>query len=539
MSSSESGLSDTVDPMAIVSDDEIVLEPKIFTSEPESDLEMMSDDDDDFQPFALPNFGDDDHFILGHPDGEHVVVPILAPLPLAAFPLEDLPFDDLSDDDIDLFIDGPPDDAQGDGVLVEDVIVVPLVEISIIEVSSDHSVPDSFESVSSTALHAVGLRHYAPNTDDDTAMSAAPIPPHDVEPGLEHDFIPVDQPIDAPADPELVPADPEPIIPAPEPLPDQDPVPFGIPVVAPLIPDPIPAPTDPATFAITPPPTHAPVDVAPFPPIVSDVHHTDLPITFLQDIPAPRPGEGPSSQHPSHVPHVSAAFPHMPQYTPTTNFTSSPPGEPLIWFPPNTMPVSDPYHPSHFIGYTRDELVLSLQLQQEILCRRVMELERIPRPPPCSCPSPFATPPAPLLPYPDFDVRFLTMEQQISYLLRHVYDLEEELAHKMPPRRNNQLPITEAELQERISQAIAQHEALRSEHSGGCTNKQFLDCKPLNFDGTGGAVAFVRWVEKTDSVLRMSKCAPEHQVTYISGLFLDGALSLWNLQVQTRKLHML
>ncbi|XP_035830856.1 N66 matrix protein-like [Helianthus annuus] len=31
----------------------------------------------------------------------------------------------------------------------------------------------------------------------------------------------------------------------------------------------------------------------------------------------------------------------------------------------------------------------------------------------------------------------------------------------------------------------------------------------------------------------MSKCAPEHQVTYISGLFLDGALSWWNLQVQT------
>ncbi|XP_021991599.1 glycine, alanine and asparagine-rich protein-like [Helianthus annuus] len=77
----------------------------------------------------------------------------------------------------------------------------------------------------------------------------------------------------------------------------------------------------------------------------------------------------------------------------------------------------------------------------------------------------------------------------------------------MPPRRNNQLSTTEAELQERISQAIAQHEALRSKHGGGtsgnnppngCTYKQFLDCKPLNFDGTG-----------------------------------DGALSWWNLQVQT------
>ncbi|KAJ0547017.1 putative transcription factor interactor and regulator CCHC(Zn) family [Helianthus annuus] len=67
----------------------------------------------------------------------------------------------------------------------------------------------------------------------------------------------------------------------------------------------------------------------------------------------------------------------------------------------------------------------------------------------------------------------------------------------------------------------------------GCTYKQFLDCKPVNFDGTGGAVAFVRWAEKTESVLRMSKCALDQQVTYISGLFLDGALSWWNLQVQT------
>ncbi|XP_022032284.1 uncharacterized protein LOC110933363 [Helianthus annuus] len=115
----------------------------------------------------------------------------------------------------------------------------------------------------------------------------------------------------------------------------------------------------------------------------------------------------------------------------------------------------------------------------------------------------------------------------------------------MPPGRDtdtNTLPRTEAELQECLSQAIAQHEANRSEHSGGtsgnnpptgCTYKQFLDCKPLNFDGTGGAVAFVRWVEKTDSMLRMSKCALEQRVTYISRLFLDGALSWCNLQVQT------
>ncbi|XP_035838849.1 uncharacterized protein LOC118486478 [Helianthus annuus] len=34
--------------------------------------------------------------------------------------------------------------------------------------------------------------------------------------------------------------------------------------------------------------------------------------------------------------------------------------------------------------------------------------------------------------------------------------------------------------------------------------------------------------------MRMSKCLPKQRVTYISGLFLDGALSWWNLQVQTK-----
>ncbi|MFS7945949.1 hypothetical protein Hanom_Chr06g00530231 [Helianthus anomalus] len=146
----------------------------------------------------------------------------------------------LFDDDVDLF-DAPPDDAQGDGVVAEEAIVVPLVGIPIIEISSDHSVPVSFESVSSSALQAVDLRRYVTDTDNNTAMSVAPIPPRDVEPGLELDFIPIDQPVDAPANP-------EPML-APKPLPDFDPIPFGTPDIAPLILDPIPAPANPAAFA--------------------------------------------------------------------------------------------------------------------------------------------------------------------------------------------------------------------------------------------------------------------------------------------------
>ncbi|KAM0026020.1 putative retrotransposon gag domain-containing protein [Helianthus debilis subsp. tardiflorus] len=108
-------------------------------------------------------------------------------------------------------------------------------------------------------------------------------------------------------------------------------------------------------------------------------------------------------------------------------------------------------------------------------------------------------------------------------------------------------------LEERISAAITQYKENRTEHSGGpsnarqnangdssagntsqgCTFKQFLDCKPLNYDGTGGAVAFVRWTEKTEATIRMSKFTADQQVTFATRLFVDEALTWWNLQVQT------
>ncbi|MFS7893602.1 hypothetical protein Hanom_Chr00s001006g01671281 [Helianthus anomalus] len=338
MSSSESGLSDTHDPMPIVSDDE---------------------------PFALPDFGDDiliadgvpvedpfdihapvhDHLIIGHPDGEHIVASILDAVPLVVIPPKDWPFVDLFGDDVGLFLDGPPANAQGDGEIDDDVVV------------------------------AAGLQPYATDYDDDTATSIAPLSPARV-PTPPHD---------------------------PEPVPEPYPVPFGQPDVAPLVPEPIHAPIDHPFFEpFIPPPS--PADVAPPPPVESDVPRIDLPIVFLQEIPVPRLGEGTSGQPPSFDPFASAAFPPIPQTTSFTAFTSTSLDEPFRWFPPYTMPILDPYYPSHYGGYTRDELLLSLQLQFEILSRRVMELEVTPSyPPPCPChsvsvpphssSSPFAYPP--------------------------------------------------------------------------------------------------------------------------------------------------
>ncbi|KAF5810456.1 hypothetical protein HanXRQr2_Chr04g0169631 [Helianthus annuus] len=202
MSSSESILSDVDDPMDVASDDEIAPELEILTLDTESDPDMLSDDEDDFQPFALPDFGDDlpladgipdkdpfvipvpirDHLIIDYPDGEHIVAPILDPVPLMVITPKDWTFDDLFDDDVDLFVDGPPVDAQGDGEIDENVVAIPPPKIPVIKLSSDsslHSVSNSFESVASLALQAVGLQRYATDSDDDTAMSAAPSAPHD------------------------------------------------------------------------------------------------------------------------------------------------------------------------------------------------------------------------------------------------------------------------------------------------------------------------------------------------------------------------
>ena len=108
---------------------------------------------------------------------------------------------------------------------------------------------------------------------------------------------------------------------------------------------------------------------------------------------------------------------------------------------------------------------------------------------------------------------------------------------RMPPRHDTNtstLPRIEAELRKRISQAIARHEAIRFKHSNDttgnnpptdCTYEQHLNYKPLNFDGTGGAVTFVRWSEKIDFILRMTNCSPQQSVTFTSGSFLDGTLS--------------
>ncbi|MFS7967881.1 hypothetical protein Hanom_Chr09g00791001 [Helianthus anomalus] len=120
-----------------------------------------------------------------------------------------------------------------------------------------------------------------------------------------------------------------------------DPILVDAPVVAPPVIDlPVIAPSvADVPVVISPLPDPAPVflDRAPFAtqfhPHVSDVHCTDLPITFLQDIPPPRPGEGPSTQQHDHMPPMTAAFSFMPSFAPATHTafpSSAPMGEPFM-----------------------------------------------------------------------------------------------------------------------------------------------------------------------------------------------------------------
>ncbi|XP_022040154.1 calphotin-like [Helianthus annuus] len=258
VSSSDTGVSDTLDPMAVVSDDEIPSEREVYTSD------TTSTDNDDFQPFALPDVGVEPADSLPVADLPLAVIP--APLPLAAFPVVDMPLD-----------------------------VAPAEELP-----ADSPVPDSFESVASASLHTQGVQHHSSDADPDMALSAAPEPVAAPDPTLEHDPVHDDAPAIAPLVDDIPIADPPVVAP---PLVDD-------PVVDAPIPDPVPVLYDCAPFAahidpryadthngwidddddyppfvlpVTPPvaPVSAPTDIPLFPPHTTDAHRTDLPVTFL------------------------------------------------------------------------------------------------------------------------------------------------------------------------------------------------------------------------------------------------------------------
>ncbi|XP_022014101.1 zyxin-like [Helianthus annuus] len=206
----------------------------------------------------------------------------------------------------------------------------------------------------------------APIVDD------LPVDDHpDVAPLLEDDHA-VDAHIDAPhiAD---IPADPV-VAPHPDPMPVMfDRAPFATHV------DPRYADThngwiddddDFPPFVVPVTPVSAPIDVPLFPTHVTDAHRAYLPVTFLQDIPPPRPGEGSSRQPFGHTPFMIGGDQFVP---PISHHTFVPPvapfavpsfapsSESFLWTSPPIMPPSDPYHPYH-MGYSTEDILRSFMI---------------------------------------------------------------------------------------------------------------------------------------------------------------------------------
>uniref|UniRef100_A0A251UD90 Uncharacterized protein n=3 Tax=Helianthus annuus TaxID=4232 RepID=A0A251UD90_HELAN len=260
--SSSSGVSDLV---AVDADDPMYTDSEVHTSDTDST------DEDAFQPFAILDFGDDIPHADGVPAGDLPLVEIPAPVPHVAFPAEDLPPDVESDDDLDLF-EGPPEDHHEGGAQIADDVAFPLVEIPDEEAHSDSLIPDSPESVASS-----------------------------VPPPIQAD----------------IPAEPDVVAPFPDPVPLEPDHALFAAHVDPQYADTrngwIEADDDVPPFVVPVAPALSPFDAPLFPTHTADAHRTDLPITFLQEIPPPRPGEGPSHQPFGHAPFLTGGDQFAPQ----------------------------------------------------------------------------------------------------------------------------------------------------------------------------------------------------------------------------------
>ena len=126
-----------------------------------------------------------------------------------------------------------------------------------------------------------------------------------------------------------------------------------------------------------------------------------------------------------------------------------------------------------------------------------------------------------------------------------------------PPVNHNPPPVfdpvaMEAIIAERVAAALAAYELAHPGGGGGgggggpagnpggnggnprpCSYKDFMSCKPQNFEGTGGVLELTRWFEKTESVFQISNCTADCQVKFAACTFVDAALSWWNSHVQT------
>ncbi|GJU45136.1 hypothetical protein Tco_1202402 [Tanacetum coccineum] len=66
-----------------------------------------------------------------------------------------------------------------------------------------------------------------------------------------------------------------------------------------------------------------------------------------------------------------------------------------------------------------------------------------------------------------------------------------------------------------------------------CTYSDFMKCQPLNFKGIEGVVELNQWIEKMETVFRISNCSVENQIKFSTCTLLGNALTWWNSHVRT------
>ncbi|GJZ03752.1 putative reverse transcriptase domain-containing protein [Tanacetum coccineum] len=122
----------------------------------------------------------------------------------------------------------------------------------------------------------------------------------------------------------------------------------------------------------------------------------------------------------------------------------------------------------------------------------------------------------------------------------------------LAPETTNITPVTNAQLQAMINQGVTAALAARDantnsvdNHNSGtgarrneratreCTYPDFLKCQPLNFKGTKGVVELTQWIEKMETVFRISNCSVENQIKFSTCTLLGNALTWWNSHVRT------
>ncbi|GKE84758.1 hypothetical protein Tco_1558500 [Tanacetum coccineum] len=61
-----------------------------------------------------------------------------------------------------------------------------------------------------------------------------------------------------------------------------------------------------------------------------------------------------------------------------------------------------------------------------------------------------------------------------------------------------------------------------------CSYKEFMNCQPIKFKGTEGAIGLIHWFDKSESVFFHSNCTEDCKVKFATGTLTEEAISWWN-----------